>query len=111
MKKWKLVLLLPGLRNFIESKIAEVSDELNLSYKKARAGLAWDYLQFFQGDKKVLFLIKNAAYFNENSFSQAILPSKRSTGYRQTYLHELSKINNKLEFPSTKQNTGKFERK
>lgn len=89
--------------NFVESKIAEVSDELNLSYKKARAGLAWDYLQFFQGDKKVLFLIKNAAYFNENSFSQAILPSKRSTGYRRTYLHELSKINNKLEFPSTKQ--------
>lgn len=88
--------------NFIENKIAEVCGDLNFSYKKAKAGLTWDYLQFIHGDTKKLFLIKNAAYFNENSFSQAVLPNKdKSRGLRRTYLHELSKINQKLDFPAS----------
>lgn len=89
--------------NFIESKIAEVSDNLNLTYRKARAGLAWDYLQFIEGDKKVLFLIKNAAYFNEHNFSRATLPSKVTNERRRTYLHELSKINSKVKFTPVNQ--------
>jgi len=36
-------------------------------------------------------------------FPVLLLPSKQSNGPRRTYLHELSKINNKLEFPSTNQ--------
>ncbi|WP_188455507.1 spr1630 family ClpXP-sensitive toxin [Virgibacillus oceani] len=89
--------------NFIESKIADICSDLNFSYKKAKAGLTWDYLQFIQGDTKKLFLIKNAAYFNENSFSQAILPNKGNNKIRRTYLHELSKINKKLEFSTNHQ--------
>src|SRR5699024_7721590 len=54
--------------NFIESKIAEISSELNLSYKRAKAGLTWDYLQFIHDGTKKLFLIKNAAYFNKKTF-------------------------------------------
>src|SRR5690625_1382190 len=84
--------------NFIESKIAEVSSDINFSYKKAKAGLTWDYLQFIKDDTKKLFLLKNAAYFNENSFSQAVLPNNRSNEHHRTYLHELSKINQHLEF-------------
>lgn len=85
--------------NFIESKIAEISPALNLTYKFAKAGLTWDYLQFIYGDTKKLFLIKNAAYFNENCFSQAVLPNRqRGKGRLRTYLHELSKINQGLEF-------------
>ncbi|WP_096271250.1 spr1630 family ClpXP-sensitive toxin [Paucisalibacillus globulus] len=88
--------------NFIESKIAEISENLNLSYKKAKAGLTWDYLQFIHGESKKLFLIKNAAYFNENSFSQAVLPNNSNIkGSRRTYLHELSKINKDLDFTTT----------
>lgn len=90
--------------NFIESKIAEVSGDLNFSYKKAKAWLTWDYLQFIQGDKRSLFLIKNAAYFNENSFSHAVLPNQNSSrGHQRTYLHELSKINQGLEFSPAQQ--------
>lgn len=43
--------------NFIESKLAEISDDLPISYKKAKAGLTWDYLQFIQDNKKSLFLM------------------------------------------------------
>lgn len=71
------------------------------TYKKSKAGLTWDYLQFIHGDSKILFLIKNAAYFNEECFSQAILPANgNKKGHRRTYLHELSKINKDLDFPS-----------
>lgn len=96
--------------NFIESKIAENYSSLNYTYKKAKTGITWDYLQFIQEGKKVLFLIKNAAYFNKNCFSQAVLPNKsKSSGRPRTYLHELSKINQDLEFSSTHQYQQKNE--
>ncbi|WP_027964671.1 hypothetical protein [Halalkalibacillus halophilus] len=85
--------------NFIESKIAEISPSLKLTYQTAKAGLTWDYLQFIHGDTKKLFLIKNADYFNENCFSQALIPNpQRRKGPHRTYLHELSKINQNLHF-------------
>lgn len=87
--------------NFIESKVAEECINHGFTYKKSKAGLTWDYLQFIHGDTKILFLIKNAAYFNEKCFSQAILPTIGSrSGRRRTYLHELSKINKDLSFSS-----------
>lgn len=84
--------------NFIEDKVAKNGSKLNIKYEKAKAGLTWDYLQFNHQDTKKLFLIKNAAYFNAGSFSQATLPNKNSSRTR-TYLHELSEINQNLEFP------------
>jgi hypothetical protein len=90
--------------NFIESKVAEECVEYGFTYKKSKAGLTWDYLQFIHGDSKILFLIKNAAYFNEHCFSQAKLPTNGTKkGPRRTYLHELSKINKDLVFLSTQQ--------
>lgn len=92
--------------NFIESKLAEECISHGFAYKKSKAGLTWDYLQFIHGDSKILFLIKNAAYFNEECFSQAKLPNDSGKkGPRRTYLHELSKINKDLAFPSTRQSS------
>ncbi len=85
--------------NFIESKVAEECIDHGFTYKKSKAGLTWDYLQFVHGDSKILFLIKNAAYFNKESFSQAKLPTKSGRyGRTRTYLHELSQINKDLIF-------------
>ena len=96
--------------NFIESKIAQISPLLSLKYKFAKAGLTWDYLQFIHEDTKKLFLIKNAAYFNEDNFSQALLPNQqKSKGPRRTYLHELSKINQHIEFTSDYQPKSEYE--
>ncbi|RAI86839.1 hypothetical protein DET54_11830 [Paenibacillus pabuli] len=100
--------------NFIESKIADFCVEQGFTHKKSKAGLTWDYLQFTHEDSKVLFLIKNAAYFNEYSFSRAKLPTGGDNkGALRTYLHDLSKINKDLEFSLTQpSSTGqdKFER-
>lgn len=92
--------------NFIESKLAENSESLHLTYRRAKAGLTWDYLQFIHGDTKKLFLIKNAAYFNKDRFSQAVLPGNINHKKPQrTYLHELSKINKHLDFADTSKTT------
>ncbi|WP_341280591.1 hypothetical protein [Paenibacillus sp. FSL H8-0537] len=92
--------------NFIESKLAEECIAHGFTYKKAKAGLTWDYLQFVNGESKTLFLIKNAAYFNEDCFSQATLPDEsESNGSLRTYLHELSKINNNLVFSATEKSS------
>ncbi|WP_046227343.1 spr1630 family ClpXP-sensitive toxin [Paenibacillus dauci] len=86
--------------NFIESKVADECEELGFTYKKSKAGLTWDYLQFIHDESKILFLIKNAAYFNPNHFAQASLPIVTdSQKANRTYLHELSKINKNVEFP------------
>lgn len=90
--------------NFIESKIAEECIHHGFHYKKSKAGMTWDYLQFIDGNKQSIFLIKNAAYFNEDSFSQAKLPTTGNRkGSKRTYLHELSKINSKIDFPISTQ--------
>lgn len=86
--------------NFIESKVADECEELGFTYKKSKAGLTWDYLQFVHDESRILFLIKNAAYFNPNHFAQARLPiAADSKDTPRTYLHELSKINKDIEFP------------
>ncbi|MCQ4087868.1 hypothetical protein [Saccharibacillus sp. JS10] len=86
--------------NFIESRIAEEAANHGFTYKKSKAGLTWDYLQFVHQGSKILFLVKNANYFNENAFSLATIPGEHKTsGKKRTYLHELSKINDSLEFP------------
>jgi len=89
--------------NFIESKIAEDCQSHGFTYRHSKAGPTWHYLQFVQGDNesKILFLIKNGDYFNETSFSlsQSPIPGLGDKKAR-TYLHELSKINQDLPFPS-----------
>lgn len=87
--------------NFIESRLAEESIEHGFTYKKSKAGLTWDYLQFIHDESKVLFLVKNAAYFNEDCFSHATIPNNAGKkGPKRTYLHELSKINKNISFSS-----------
>ncbi|MGV7115475.1 spr1630 family ClpXP-sensitive toxin [Paenibacillus kyungheensis] len=90
--------------NFIENKIAEECINHGFTFKKSKAGLTWDYLQFIHDDSKILFLIKNATYFNEKCFSQAKNPSTSNKKEpHRTYLHELSKINKDLEFSTSTQ--------
>ncbi|MBM0065437.1 spr1630 family ClpXP-sensitive toxin [Alkalicoccobacillus gibsonii] len=92
--------------NFIESKLAEECRDQGFTYLKSKAGLTWVYLQFVHGDSKKLFLIKNAAYFNKENFSQAKVPTDSGKiGRKRTYLHELSQINKNATFSSSHEDT------
>ena len=85
--------------NFIESEVAEASMRHGFTIKRSKAGPTWDYLQFSNAKNKSLFLIKNANYFNQPGFvnSKMSVPI-RSRGDSPTYLQELAKINQGIEF-------------
>src|SRR5690625_2054 len=90
--------------NFIESEIAATCKEIGFTHIFSQAGTTWQYLQFVDHETKSLFLIRNGRYFNPTSFasSKAPIPSKEQ-GKLRLYLHELSKINQYVEFsPSYK---------
>lgn len=87
--------------NFIESEIAENCKDIGFSFRKSKAGPTWQYLQFIDEQNKNLFLIKNAAYFDSASFTNAKIPIPgKNQGHARTYLQELAKINQHIEFPS-----------
>lgn len=88
--------------NFIESEVADVCAKNGFTVKLSKAGPSWDYLQFLNDETKSLFLIKNAGYFNQPGFSNSrILIPESSQGNSLTYLQELAKMNQGIDF-STK---------
>lgn len=87
--------------NFIESEIAKTCEDIGFSYIRSKAGPTWQYLQFVDDQTKRLFLIRNARYFDSSSFANSRTPvSGKKHGNSRTYLHELSKINQHIEFNS-----------
>lgn len=87
--------------NFIESQIAETCKDQGFSYQRSKAGPTWDYLQFINDESKSLFLIKNAIYFNASSFANSKIPIPgKKQGNSRTYLQELSRINQHIDFSS-----------
>lgn len=85
--------------NFIESEIAETGKEHGFTFERSKAGPTWNYLQFINDETKSLFLMKNADYFNPEFFARSKTPIPgQSTGNSRTYMQELAKINQRIEF-------------
>ncbi len=86
--------------NFIEHKVAERCQALGFRYKKARAGLTWDYLQFIHEQDRMMFVIKDAAYFLPAGSGANRLPHPMMQASSQrTYLHDLARLNHHILFP------------
>lgn len=82
-------------------KIAPSSDLIITIQKLVQHGVTYSLQEDIS---KVIFLIKNADYFDENCFSQASLPNSLvKKGPRRTYLNELAKLNNHINFLHTRQ--------
>lgn len=85
--------------NFIEHKVAERARSFGFHFKRAKAGMTWDYLQFIHDDDKLMFVIKDAAYFLPTGFTQSRLPNPLiQSSSQRTYLHELSRLNQHIIF-------------
>ena len=50
--------------NHIDHYVAVACEEHRVSSTVAKAGLTWQYLQFYNNDEKILFIVKNSRYFN-----------------------------------------------
>lgn len=86
--------------NFIEHKVVERCQSLGFRYKKARAGLTWDYLQFIHEQDRMMFVIKDAAYFLPAGSAQSRLPNPiMQASSQRTYLNDLARLNQHILFP------------
>src|SRR5690625_562370 len=56
--------------NHIDDQVAAACVDQNVDFKLEKAGVSWQYLQFRQESDKVLFIIRNARYFNEDEVSK-----------------------------------------
>lgn len=88
--------------NHIDDQTATVCEEVGIKYSKAKAGYTWGYLQFTNPDESTMFIIKNSKYFNEENFPGGIgvTGKKRRSANNENYLKKLSKINQKIDFPT-----------
>lgn len=84
--------------NHIDHHVAVACKPLGVESKVAKAGLTWQYLQFENEDKKMLFIVKNARYFNpeEVNIGKDALGQTRST--KITYMQDLININSGIHF-------------
>lgn len=85
--------------NYIDHHVAETIEDLGFDFKKSKAGPTWGYLQFVhKGDLK-LFIIRNQKYFNEENFAKGRKPIKGQHQEKaSSYLKQLSRINNHVDF-------------
>lgn len=84
--------------NHIDDKVAEACADENIDIKLAKAGVSWQYLQFRQEKDKVLFIIRNARYFNENEVSKGRDIHGNTVNRNKAYLEDLMNINSDIDF-------------
>lgn len=84
--------------NHIDDKVAEACADENVDFKLAKAGASWQYLQFRQEKDEVLFIIRNARYFNENEVSKGKDIHGNTINRNKAYLEDLMKINSDVDF-------------
>lgn len=84
--------------NIIDHHTVEETKDLGINFWKSKAGPTWGYLQFFHGEDKKLFIIKNQKYFNEKDFARGKTPLNTKQPKRSNYLTELSMINDNIDF-------------
>ncbi|MEH7276188.1 hypothetical protein, partial [Neobacillus vireti] len=89
--------------NHIDDQTARECYEAGITYKKAKAGYTWGYLQFSSSEDKSMFIIKNARYFNPDNVpaGRGVRGNKRGTENKDNYLKKLSEINRNVDFPET----------
>lgn len=87
--------------NHIDDQIATECEDIGITYKKAKAGYTWGYLQFSSSEDISMFIIKNAKYFNSDNFpgGKGIKGNKQRNNDEEYYLKKLSRINRNIDFP------------
>lgn len=96
--------------NHIDDKVARACEELGVDSQLSKAGLTWQYLQFKLKQEKVLFIIKNARYFNEENVSRGKDAKGVSRKTQMEYMEDLMSINSDVDLskiPSSKKKVSK----
>ena len=84
--------------NHIDHYVALSCEEYGVTSTVAKAGVTWQYLQFSQKTDKVLFVVKNARYFNMDEVDKGKDAKGRTRGSKASYMNNLMAINSQVEF-------------
>lgn len=84
--------------NHIDDCIANECDSEGVTWNIAKAGLAWQYLQFTHGDEEILFIVKNGRYFSKNHVSRGRDATGTIRPRKMSYMENLMKINKDIKF-------------
>jgi len=84
--------------NHIDDSVANACESYGVESKLAKAGLTWQYLQFKQLDEKVLFIVKNARYFDEEQVDMGKDAKGNTKDAKMSYMTKLMDINLDIDF-------------
>ncbi|AXI00763.1 hypothetical protein DV702_14255 [Sporosarcina sp. PTS2304] len=84
--------------NHIDHYVAQACKEHGVKSSVAKAGMTWQYLQFFNKDEKILFVVKNSRYFNLDDVDKGKDAKGIARTKRSTYMTNLMDINSRLNF-------------
>lgn len=85
--------------NHIDHHVALECEKHGVTGRLSKAGLTWQYLQFQLKEDKVLFLVKNARYFDPNAVDKGKDVKGRTRSTNTSYMANLTNINSSIEFP------------
>lgn len=85
--------------NHIDHHVAVECEKHGVTGRLSKAGLTWQYLQFQLKEDKVLFLVKNARYFDPNAVDKGKDVKGRTRWTKTSYMANLTNINSSIEFP------------
>lgn len=88
--------------NHIDDQVAKACESYGVQSKIAKAGLTWQYLQFKYQDEKILFIVKNARYFDEEQVDRGKDANGKTRKTKMSYMKELMNINLDVDFGSIK---------
>lgn len=95
--------------NHIDHHVAVQCEKYGVASQLAKAGITWQYLQFVKADDKVLFLLKNARYFDPKAVDKGLDASGRRRTKKANYMENLITINEGINFPKEAK-TMKYEK-
>ncbi|MEK3821473.1 hypothetical protein MKY20_20575 [Cytobacillus sp. FSL W8-0315] len=84
--------------NHIDHHVALSCESYGVESILAKAGLTWQYLQFIHEDENVLFIVKNARYFNAEQVDHGRDAMGRTRTKKISYMEELMQINSEVDF-------------
>lgn len=84
--------------NHIDHYVALACEQHGVESKLAKAGLTWQYLKFTHENEKILFIVKNARYFDPKQVDKGKDARGRTRQQTNSYMYNLMQINNRIDF-------------
>lgn len=78
--------------NHIDHYVALACEQHGVESKLAKAGLTWQYLKFTHENEKILFIVKNARYFDPKQVDKGKDATGRTRQQTNSYMYNLMQI-------------------